>query len=347
MQIVAAVILVLMGIALLSYGYFGFRFRGSKTPWMISARPLLSLAAPIAGIAILLHGVSAVSASEAPDRPVSATAPSGGESMLGTMTVEERKKLERQVGRYVNSVVVHYVNDSLVRWDVPICPLVAGLPRASGEFILFRITQIAATAGAPMAGERCKVNFFVVVTPQPDELLKLWLRRDPHMYDTTMGMPHIRTFMRSPRPIRCWYNTEFHSGDGTAINADTLGMPGTGIQMAPVPVNSTGSASRLQYTTVQTLSSVIIVVDMNRARELTLGQLADYVALVGLAEIHLDGDVGTTQTILRLFRDSSNPPQELSEWDHAFLYSLYNTSQASVMQASSIKQSMVKRIVRR
>ncbi|HZF14660.1 MAG TPA: hypothetical protein VE046_01830 [Steroidobacteraceae bacterium] len=314
-----------------------------------SARRLLVLAGWIAGIAILLHGFGALSASEPPDTPASAAPASGNASMLGTMTVEERKKLERQVNRYVSTVVVRYINDSLVRWDVPICPLVAGLPHKRGEFILWRITQIAAAVGAPMAGEHCKVNFFVVVTPQPDELLKLWLRRDPHMYDTTMGMPHIKSFMRSPRPIRCWYNTEFRSSDGRALASDAFaaGVPGMGMQMMPVqaPTSTSSSASRLGFTAVQTLSSVIIVVDMKRAQELTLGQLSDYIALVGLAEIHLDGDVGSAPTILRLFQTSTSRPEGLSEWDQAFLHALYNTSQSSVMQASSIKQSMVKRIV--
>jgi hypothetical protein len=83
---------------------------------------------------------------------------------------------------------------------------------------------------------------------------------------------------------------------------------------------------------------------MNRTQDLNVGQLADYVAMVGLAEIRVDADLGETPTILQLFQESKNPPQGLSAWDQAFLYSLYNTRQASVLQASSIKTSMLKRI---
>jgi hypothetical protein len=66
--------------------------------------------------------------------------------------------------------------------------------------------------------------------------------------------------------------------------------------------------------------------------------------MVGLAEIRIDADLGGTPTILRLFQESKDPPQRLSAWDQAFLHSLYTSSQASVMQTSTIKTSMLKRI---
>jgi hypothetical protein len=104
------------------------------------------------------------------------------------------------------------------------------------------------------------------------------------------------------------------------------------------------SSSRLTFSAVQSLTSVIIVVDTSRTRDINLGQLADYVAMAGLAEIRVDADLGGTPTILRLFHDSKEPPQALSPWDQAFLYSLYNTSQASTLQASTITLDMVKQI---
>ena len=38
--------------------------------------------------------------------------------------------------------------------------------------MLARLSQVATEAKAPLAGERCTANFFIVVTPQPELLLK-------------------------------------------------------------------------------------------------------------------------------------------------------------------------------
>jgi hypothetical protein len=84
-----------------------------------------------------------------------------------------------------------------------------------------------------------------------------------------------------------------------------------------------------------------VVVDTNRVQELSLGQLADYLDMVGLAEVHPDADVGPVPTILRLFRPIPHPPQGLSPWDQAFLSSLYGVDQASVVEQPMMKRSMV------
>jgi len=103
----------------------------------------------------------------------------------------------------------------------------------------------------------------------------------------------------------------------------------------------------LSYGAVQALSSVIIVVDSARIAHLNIGQLADYVSMVGLAEIRLDGDTGTAPSVLGLFRQSDSPPQGLSLWDRSFLDGLYSTDQASVLQVSALKTRMFQQITAR
>jgi hypothetical protein len=104
--------------------------------------------------------------------------------------------------------------------------------------------------------------------------------------------------------------------------------------------------TRLRVPDVQAFTHVIIVIDLKRAVNLNIGQLSDYVAMVGLAQIRLDKDTGwgTAPTILSLFRESDAPPQGLSRWDRAFLESLYTTTQASVLQVSAIKSKMFEEI---
>jgi len=307
---------------------------------------LTCVVAAVAGLALSL-GTAAFGQQPAaqPHAPVSSA-----KGPLDTVTVEgqrERKEVEREVNDFVFAVAVRSLHDSLSRWNTSVCPLVAGLPKEQGEFVLARLSQIAREAKAPLAGEHCQANFYIVVTPQPEVLLKKWQARDRRMFDTRNGMGHVRRFLDTPRAVRVWYNVGFASTDGTPITSDSLSGAlvgttfGMNLQLARIPTNTVSMATRLSYSAVRSLSSVIVVVDANRVQELSFGQLADYVGMVGLAEVNQDAEVGPVPTILRLFRPNPDPPQALSAWDQAFLASLYGVDQASVVEQPMMKRSMV------
>ena len=57
-----------------------------------------------------------------------------------------------------------------------------------------------------------------------------------------------------------------------------------------------------------------LVVDSKRIQKLQLVQVADYIGLVGLAEVNLDTDMGSAPSIMKLFRDAPDPPQGLSSF---------------------------------
>jgi hypothetical protein len=116
------------------------------------------------------------------------------------------------------------------------------------------------------------------------------------------------------------------------------------LTMSNIPTTTIPTGTRLRRSLVQSLSSVIVVVDGNRVQNLQLGQLADYMGMVGLAEVNLDADVGSAPSIMKLFRDVPDPPQGLSSFDQAFLSSLYRAEQASVMQESAMKTIMLESI---
>ena len=167
------------------------------------------------------------------------------------------------------------------------------------------------------------------------------------MFDTRNGMGHLRRVLDTARAVRVWYNIGFATADGQPITSGSLSTAlvgtsfGLSLLNANIPTNTVRMGTRLTYSAVRSLSSVIVVVDANRVQELSFGQLADYVGMVGLAEVNQDAEVGPVPTILRLFRANPNPPQALSAWDQAFLASLYGVDQASVMEQPMMKRSMV------
>ena len=274
------------------------------------------------------------------------------QSSLGTITIQglrQRHALGAAVDHFVFSTLVSLGHDPYARWDSAVCPLVAGLTREQGDFILERISQVALTAHVPLAGAHCRANLFVVVTDRPRLLLRKWWARDQVMYDTRNGIAPVRAFMASTRPVHVWYNTALGCSRqplDTAAPANVLAAAGMLIEGGSGVVCAHGVDTLLKTATVRGFSSVIVVVDTKQMRGVTLGQLAAYVALTGLAEVNLSADDGAIPTILQLFRGGIHPPLDLTAWDRALLYGLYNTHQASMLQATEINGAVLKAIER-
>ncbi|MGH8289710.1 MAG: hypothetical protein ACREV7_11890 [Steroidobacteraceae bacterium] len=285
--------------------------------------------------------------------PPAASQSAAANAAVPKVTIEsarQRQALRRQVNQFAASVVAQQGSESIVRWNEPVCPLVAGLPRNFGEFILARISQAARTAGAPLAGSSCRANLFVIATAHPDVVLKKWLAQDPDV-DTRDGVERMRRFLASTRPIRVWYNT-VHSCDG-AVSNGVVAAAGLNATMGDSnPSGNLGPSycqnsmdTHLSYGDVRLIYSAIVVIDTGSLERVTIGQLADYVSLVGLVKVRPDTDGEGAPTILRLFRDPS-PPQALTPWDRALLYSLYNTNQSGKLQLVDMESVMVGRIAR-
>jgi hypothetical protein len=270
---------------------------------------------------------------------------------LDSITVEaqrNRDKLERAVDKFVSSAIVppnHY-DQSLWRWNDKVCPLVAGLNKEQGEFVLARLSEIAQTAGAPVGSETCKPNLYVIVTSRPELLLKQWWRRDVDLFDGESG-PTVKRFLETPRPIRVWYSAgtvgvdgQFFVGllDATSIRAKPTGK-------APWVRIPPEAATRLKLTATRNISAVIVVVDSTKIGSINFGQLTDYIGLVGLAQINFEKQPGDVPTILRLFESSGeSQPPEMSAWDRALLHALYSTPQTNVMQISQMQTAALKDI---
>ena len=282
-----------------------------------------------------------------------------GAEPIDQVTVQaqrDREKLKHKVEAFVSTAIVqsHY-DESLERWTyAPICPLVAGLNRAQGEFILARLSQIAKTAGAPLAPEKCKPNFFVIVSPDPEPKLKrLAGLHNGEAFNYETGA-QLNKFVEISRPIRVWYNAGTTSIDGASMASgflDTGSVHAKKFASASGPeplVNTLPSqyGSRLNASLVtRDILSVIVVVDATKVRKLNFGQLSDYIGMIGLAQVNLDKDLADAPSILNVFKDSDEAsPQEMTAWDKALLHALYNTPQRNKMQLSEMQSAAFREI---
>ena len=175
------------------------------------------------------------------------------------------------------------------------------------------------------------------------------------------GNQHVfasRKFMNDKAAVRVWYNAKLDSADGSALTTEAVafksgGMSASGTQSTAsnaidgIPNNTHAGATRLGYNEVRDISSAIVIVDAGRVIGANSGQLAAYVGLVSLAQVHLNAEVGDVPTILHLFAAPTKAPAlGLSNWDQAFLKALYHTEQTDPMQLSEIKASVVRDIAR-
>jgi hypothetical protein len=189
----------------------------------------MSMKSHIAIVATVLAALAGQGTWAAANGPPSsaATSQSAGTSSETSETSEtlqevtvtaHRVELEKRVSKFVNQIAdADNGAEGLARWQKPsVCPLVSGLPEQDGEFILERVSEIARGAGVPLADEHCGPNLYILVTDQPEELLRGMEKRNRAYafgYDPTSYPPTetpaavVDEFIKTPRAVRVWYSS--------------------------------------------------------------------------------------------------------------------------------------------
>ena len=279
------------------------------------------------------------STAQADPPPMPAPAETESSPVLPEVTAEAaHAALERRVEVFVRALTRNpgAPDDySAVRWNTPICILVAGLSAVSASTVSDRVSQVSTAAGAPLARAPCQPNFIIVATADPDPILDAWYARDKGLFgDATPAQIH--QFLESSRswPVRVWYNID---------RGRKAGMRNGHF----VPSTTQADSSVFLGNAVFDFSSVFAIIDTHRTEHAALKQLADYVALTGLTDVDLEADLGGAPTILRLFSPAQqDEPSGLSNWDSAFLKALYQSNQASRTQRFEIEQRVNQEILR-
>jgi hypothetical protein len=303
--------------------------------------PLMNHAAVLVASLLLTGGAQAdPQATSAPAAEVAGQPP---DKPISQVTVEaQRASLEKRVFTYVSSVSHTTPRDeALRRWHVPICPLVAGLGKEKGEFILARLSQIAREAGAPLDKENCRANLAVIVTTTPDVLLKAWGDHRSAFGGPRDSPAAFNRFRSKQRPVRVWYNHDFGSPTSGPVLSGSL-LLGPGITAPTGGADLLGS--KMFVRDILVFSSVAVIVDGKRIPGLQIRQLADFIAIVALTEADLDAPLGTAPTILRLFEPhaAADPaPEGLTIWDRSFLKALYDTKLDLITQRSVITDKIM------
>lgn len=305
--------------------------------------------------------------------PAGQAAASSGSAGASSSAAERQQVViqgQHELQRRVSEFVVHLTDfgdraTGMARWRDAVCPLVSGISQQQGDFVLARVSEIAQAAGAPLGGKKCRPNLLIMVTGKPQALLQDLVKKHRTLLFGDAPGKLIDTWVATSRPVRTWYDTMEKTPEGlpmlqTSFPGMTTGQTASENSLGTVSVNAVNSLgggglssktnswsqpSHLTLNGVWTIYRVVEVVDATQLKGASLGQIADYVAMSGLAQLRQDASLGDDPTILRLFDKAPQAASPgLTDWDRAFLKSMYSTEQKSVLQRGEIAEEMVREI---
>lgn len=276
-------------------------------------------------ITVMLFGASSVVSQEATPPASNSNAEQKPTILESVDVTAKREALRKQLTTFVSNVTIADGTNT-ARWREPMCPSIVGIGPEQGEFVTARIREIAKFAGAPVGdAAKCAPNLLVFLTTQPNELVAQLKARHPKLFDN-MTTDEITAGQPTAQPVRIWQRSELKNTDGSS--------PATSYRLKD---------SRIVGSVAEELNAVIIVVDTANTGTVTFGQLSDYISMVALAQVDLRAKLENASTILQLFagKDHDNPPSQMTDWDRAFLKSVYGLQDFNLREPSVVTNRML------
>lgn len=237
-------------------------------------------------------------------------------------------------------------DNQLARWDHRICTGVFGMThRDQAQFLVDRIAQRAYAVGLESGAPGCRANIAIFVTSDANMLARalateyrglMSLRRETNRHAPNSSV--LDAFMDSQRPVRWWHVSNTVSADGMLVGERTAAATQAGGVMVRV-----FDPSRLHSAVRQDFDRVIIIVDVRQAQGHTLASLADYLAMVSLAQLQPSIETAAYPSVLNLFSRNNQSVTGMTNWDIAYLDGLYRAPRnaySSRQQQGRIADSM-------
>ncbi len=252
----------------------------------------------------------------------------------------------RQIEEFVDAVAREPGRVQIGRFDLPVCPLAAGLMPSQNEAIERRLRNVAAAAGIPVAQGKCEPNVFVAVTRDKAQLMQQLKKERPDYfpYDTRHAIGRLA---RDDTSVAAWQVEGLgdHEGGPSRPFSGAGAMFGT-VDGPPSTVSDPHhGASRIRLPAHPHFLASIVILEMDAVAGLTTTQLADYAAMRAYARIDPARLKDTSiPTILNAMDTpvGGRVPVTLTLWDLSYLKALYSTS--SDQSASQQRGQMRERV---
>jgi hypothetical protein len=236
----------------------------------------------------------AVPQAPAAQTPAAQSPASQSPAQLGEVVVEGRQ-LEALIRNFVTDVSQPANNRGLARWNRPVCVGAVNLRNEVGQYVIDRISDVARELEVEAGEPGCRPNVLIVAAVDGAGLASALVEDRPRNFDlrhngTDAGTRAFRNFRTGDQPVRWWQiSMPIDSETGTrAVRLPGDISPSTGGPVAPT-IN-VFAASRLRTQIRDDMVRSIIIVDVDRLGGASLVQLADYLALVVLAQVDAEAD---------------------------------------------------------
>lgn len=221
----------------------------------------------------------------------------------------------------------------IARWNARrrLCVGTMNIPADAGQFVINRISDIAEDVGLKPGLPGCRADILILFTADAPTLARRMVDEKPKMFrpfggtgGTTQGLHAMEDFASSDAPVRWWQVTmPMTWDDSPAVILSQA--PGSEAVLGGY-IYTAGSNSRLSNLVKDEIWQTYIIVDVGAAEGMDWSRLADYLAVVALAQIDPKADTSGYPTVLNLF-DAPASTTGLTAWDLSFLRALYRFDQ--------------------
>lgn len=239
--------------------------------------------------------------------------------------VVEGRRLREAVREFVGEIGAPSGMRGPARWNEGVCIGVMNLRNDAAQVIIDRASDVARELGLAAGEPGCRPNVLIIAASDgsavADALVEArGLAFRPGGSGMTRTLNDLRDFRTSDAAVRWWHVS-------APVDSET-GELATRLPGYEAPRISVSRASRLRTDIRDDLMRAIIVVDVAKTDQISIMQLADYLALISLAQIDPEADVSGFETVLNVFREPRTAG--LTDWDMNYLRALYNVEQNSV-----------------
>jgi hypothetical protein len=249
--------------------------------------------------------------------PVGAQDANNG-SEQAPIVVQGQRNPDQAINDLVNSLPPAPANGHIERFEHTACPVVLGVSPRQRATVVARMRAVGAAGGVVMGAPDCRPNVLILITSNKRQFIEQLATRFPTYFGELSGR-EIERLAQSPGPTALWHLNGMVDADGRQFDP-----PSNSVAV----LRTTRAGSRLTDQVHSEFIGSALVIESAALEGLTTIQLADYAAMrtfTGADPARLPNrNLPTILTLLDTPMGSA-APVTLTDWDLAFLGSLYTS----------------------
>jgi hypothetical protein len=249
--------------------------------------------------------------------PLGAQDASSG-SEQAPIVVQGQRNPDQAINDLVDSLPTAPANGHIQRFEHTACPVVLGVSPRQRATVAARMRAVGAAGGVLMGPPNCHPNVLILITSNKRQFIEQLATRFPTYFGELSGR-QIARLAQSPGPTALWHLNGMVDADGRQFDppSDSVAV-----------LRTTRAGSRLTDQAHTEFIGSALVIESGALEGLTTIQLADYAAMrafTGADPARLPNrNLPTILTLLDTPMGSA-APVTLTDWDLAFLGSLYTS----------------------